>query len=44
MLVGAMSFDADPAHGSENLYLFVKLAMQELRDDLPEERAGEELK
>lgn len=44
MLVGAMSFDADPAHGSENLYLFVKLAMQELRDDLPEEQAGEELK
>jgi hypothetical protein len=41
MLVGAMSFDSDPLPGSQNLYLFVKLSVQELRDDLPEEAAGE---
>ena len=41
MLVGAMSFDGQPAAGGENLYMFVKLAMQELRDDQPEDRADE---
>ncbi len=36
MLVGGMTFQARPKRGEPGLYLFVKLGVQELRDDLPE--------
>lgn len=35
MLVGGMTFAAQPKRGDPGLYLFVKLTVRELRDDLP---------
>ena len=35
VLVGGMTFQAKPKHDEPGLYLFVKLNVQELRDDLP---------
>jgi hypothetical protein len=35
MLVGGMTFEAQPKPGEPSLYLFVKTTVQELRDDLP---------
>jgi hypothetical protein len=39
MLVGGMGSQAQSNNGKPGLYLFVKLGMQELRDDLPEAAA-----
>jgi len=39
VLVGGMTFQARPKKGEPGLYLFVKLGVQELRDDLPEAKA-----
>ncbi len=43
VLVGGMTFESEPRPGEPNLYLFVKLSVQELRDDLPKAKkeAGE---
>jgi hypothetical protein len=35
MLVGGMTFEAQPKAGEPNLYLFIKAIVQELRDDQP---------
>jgi hypothetical protein len=35
MLIGGMSYESEPQPGEPNLYLFVKLSVQELRDDVP---------
>jgi hypothetical protein len=35
MLVGGMTFDAVPKPGGQHLYLFAKVSVQELRDDVP---------
>jgi hypothetical protein len=35
MLVGGMTFEAQPKSGDPSLYLFVKATVQELRDDQP---------
>jgi hypothetical protein len=40
MLVGGMTFTSRPEVGEPNLYLFVKVSVQELRDDQPEGKAG----
>ena len=39
MLVGGMTFQARPKKGQPGLYLFVKLGVQELRDDQPQPKA-----
>lgn len=36
MLVGGMTFEGKPQANDPNLYLFVTIAIQELRDDIPE--------
>jgi hypothetical protein len=42
MLIGGMTFDGKPQAGEPNLYLFVTVAIQELRDDLDDEEAAPE--
>ena len=39
MLVGGMTYEIQPDLGEPNLYLFVKIAVQELRDDQPQAKA-----
>jgi hypothetical protein len=39
MLVGGMTYEIQPDPGEPNLYLFVKTAVQELRDDQPQAKA-----
>lgn len=39
VLVGGMTFQARPKKGEPGLYLFVKLGVQELRDDQPQPKA-----
>lgn len=40
MLVGGMTYEIQPDPGDPNLHLFVKVALQELRDDQPADKAG----
>lgn len=40
VLIGGMSFDVAPKPGSKSLYLFVKVGVQELRDDVAPKAAG----
>ena len=35
MLIGGMTYEADPRGGEPNLYLFATVGVQELRDDVP---------
>jgi len=39
MLVGGMTFEGQPVAGSPNLYLFLKVTVQELRDEVTERDA-----
>jgi hypothetical protein len=39
ILVGGMTCEIQPGPGEPNLYLFVKVAMQELRDEPPETKS-----
>lgn len=40
VLIGGMSFDVAPKAGSKSLYLFIKVSVQELRDDVAPKAAG----
>ena len=41
ILVGGMTFTGEPKANEPDLYLFVKLAVQELRDDLPSDKPAD---
>lgn len=41
-LVGGMTFDSEPGPGDPSLYLFVRVSVQELRDDRPTLKVGQD--